>query len=71
METSFCVQCYQLDCTYNALYIGKTKKKVITRTIEYQQDSFNGKWERSAATESCQECHGEFNWIKPKTLSNE
>ena len=27
---------YQLDCTCNALYIGKTKKKVITRTIEHQ-----------------------------------
>ena len=38
---------YQLDCTCNALYIGETKKKVITRTIEHRQDSFNGKWESS------------------------
>ena len=29
---------YQLDCTCNALYIGETKKKVITRTIEHQQE---------------------------------
>ena len=29
---------YQLDCICSALYIGKTKKKVITRTIEHQQD---------------------------------
>ena len=35
---------YQLDCTRNALYIGETKKKVITRTTEHQQDSFNRKW---------------------------
>ena len=62
---------YQLDSTYNALYNGKTKKKVITRTIEHQQDSFNGKWESSGATEHCLECHGQFNWINPKTLSTE
>ena len=34
---------YQLGCTYNALYIVETKKKVITRTIEHQKDFFNGK----------------------------
>ena len=62
---------YQLDCTCNALYIGETKKKVITRTKEHQQDSFNGKWESSSATEHCLECHGLFNWINPKTLSTE
>ena len=32
---------YQLDCTCNALYIGETKKKVIARSVEHQQDSFN------------------------------
>ena len=44
---------YQLDCTCNALYIGETKKKVITRTIEHQQDSFNRKWESLGSTEHC------------------
>ena len=62
---------YQLDCTCNALYIGDTKNKVITKTIEHQQDSFNGKWESSCATGHCLECHRQFNWIKPKTLSTE
>ena len=62
---------YQLDCTCNALYIGETKKRVITRTIEHQQDSFNGKWGRLGGTEHFLECHGQFNWIKPKTLSTE
>ena len=61
----------QRNCTCNALYIGETKKKVITRTIEHQQDSFNGKWESSGVTEYCLECHGQFNWINPKTLSTE
>ena len=62
---------YQLGCTCNALYNGETKKKVITRTKEPQQDGFNGKWESSGATEHCLECHGQFNWINPKTLSTE
>ena len=62
---------YQLGCTCNGLYIGETKKKAITRTTEHQQDSFNGKWESSGATEHCLECHGQFNWINPKTLSTE
>ena len=62
---------YQLDCTYKVLYIGKTKKKVITRIIEHQQDSFNGKWESSGVTEHCLECHGKFNWINLKTFVNQ
>ena len=59
---------YHLDCTRSALYIGETKK-VITRTIEHQQDSFNRKWESSGVTEHCLECHGQFNWINSKTFS--
>ena len=31
---------YQLDCTCNVLNMDETKKEVITRTIEHQQDSF-------------------------------
>ena len=62
---------YQLDCTCNALCIGETKQKVIPRTIEHQQDSLNEKWENSGATEHCLECHGQFNWISPKTLSTD
>ena len=62
---------YQLDCSWNALYIGETRKKVITRTIEHQRDSFNGKWESSCITEHCLECHGQFDWINPKILSTE
>ena len=40
---------YTLNCSCNAEYIGETKKKVITRTIEHQQDSIKGKWESSGA----------------------
>ena len=62
---------YQLDCTCNGQYIGETKKKVITRTIEHQQNSFNGKWESSGTIEHSLDFHGQFNWINPKTLSTE
>ena len=37
----------QLDCSCNGKYIGKSKKRVLTRCIEHQQDSMSGKWESS------------------------
>ena len=40
---------YTITCSCNAEYVGETKKKVITRTIEHQQDSIKGKWESSGA----------------------
>ena len=36
---------YRLHYTCYALYLGQTEMKVIAKTIEYQQDSFNGKRE--------------------------
>ena len=60
---------YQLDCTYNALYIGGTKKKIISRAIKHQQGSFKEKWESSSTAEYCLESHVQFNWINPKYLS--
>ena len=71
---------YTLNCSCNADYIGETKKKVITRTIEHQQDSVEHIWtiehkqgnlESSGATEHCLECHSQFSWLHPKTLSRE
>ena len=62
---------YTLNCSCNAEYIGETKKKVITRTIEHQQDSVKGKCESSGATQHCLECHGQFNWLHPKILPRE
>ena len=62
---------YALNCSCNAEYIGETKKKVLTRTIEHQQDSIKGKWESLGAMEHCLKCHGQFNWLHPKTLSRE
>ena len=62
---------YQLYCTCIVLYNGETRKKVIIRTIEHQQNSFNRKWGSSGSTEHCLECHGQFYWVKSKTLSAE
>ena len=42
---------------------------VISRSIEYQQESIKGNWSCSGATEHTKECHGHFDWLHPKTLS--
>ena len=36
---------YQLDCSCNGRYIGESKKKVLIRCTEHQQDSIKGNWE--------------------------
>ena len=46
-----------------------TMKKVITRSIEHQQEGIKGNWTSSGATEHIKECHGCFDWLHPKTLS--
>ena len=62
---------YELKCTCNLAYFGETKKKILTRTIEHQQDSFKGKWDNSGATEHSLTCHRQFNWIHAKTIARE
>ena len=59
---------YQLDCLCNGKYIGESKKRVLTRHIEHQEDSMSGKWESLGATEHMKECHGQFDWLHPKTI---
>ena len=49
---------YELKCTCNSSSFGETKKKILQRTIEYQQDSFKRKWDNSVATEHTLTCHG-------------
>ena len=39
--------------------------------MEHQQDSFKGKWDNSGVTEHTSACHGQFNWIHPKTIARE
>ena len=59
---------YQLDCSCNGKYIGKSKNRVLTRCIKHQQDSMSEKWELSGATEHTKECHGQFVWLHPKKV---
>ena len=51
------------------VYNGETKKKIISRSTEHQQESIKGNWSSSGATEHTKECHGHFDWLHPKTLS--
>ena len=60
---------YELICTCNSAYFGETKKKILAKKIEHQQDSFKGKWDNSGETEHSLTCHGQFNWIHPKTIA--
>ena len=60
-----CVLCV---CVNGGGYIGETKKRVLTRSNENQENSISGKWNASWATEHSKACHGRFNWLHPKTL---
>ena len=59
---------YQLDCSCNGKYICESKKKVLTRCIEHQQDTMNGKWDSSGTTEHTIECREAFDWLHPKAV---
>ena len=59
---------YQLDCSCGGRYIGETKKRVLIRSLEHQYDSMVGKWSSSGVTEHSKNCHGQFNWLHPKTI---
>ena len=47
---------------------GRVKKEGLKRCIEHQQDSMSGKWKSSGATKHARECHGQFDWLHPKTV---
>ena len=50
---------YRLDCSCNSRYIGESRKEVLTRCIEHQQDNIKGNWESSGDTE-----HTKVPWTK-------
>ena len=37
---------YKLDCSCGTSYVGETKKKVLTRSLEHQKDAMEGRWEK-------------------------
>ena len=60
---------YELKCSCGSVYNGETKKKIISRSIEHQQESIKGNWSSSGATEHTKEYLGYFDWLQLKTLS--
>ena len=60
---------YQLDCSCCGRYIGKSKKRVLTRCIDHQQGRIKGNLESSGAAEYTKECHEQFNWIQPRAIA--
>ena len=60
---------YELKCSCRSVYKSETKKKIISRSIEHQQESIKGNWSSSGATERTKKCRGHFGWLHPKTIS--
>ena len=54
--TNSFLEVYELKCTCNSAKFGETQKKILTRTIEHQQDSFKGKRGNSGATKHSLKC---------------
>ena len=51
------------------MYLFVANKNLLTYLLEHQQDSIKGNWESCGATEHTKECHGQFNWIHPRTIA--
>ena len=64
-----CPGVYELKFPCGSVYNGETKKKIISRSIEHQQESIKGNWSSSGATEHTKECYRHFDWLHTKTLS--
>ena len=47
---------YELSCDYGGEYIGEAKKRVLTRSIEHQEDGMAEKWEELSELSACQNC---------------
>ena len=60
---------YKLTFSCGSVYNGEAKKKIISRSKEHQQESIKSNWSSSGATEHTMECHGNFDWLYPKTIS--
>ena len=66
-----CPGIYELKCMCNSAYFVETKEKILSRTIEHQQDGFKRKWDNFGATEHTLACHGRVNWVHTKVIARE
>ena len=49
--------------------IDRSKKKVLTRCNEHQQDTIKGNWDALGATDHTKEYHGQIKWINLRTIT--
>ena len=61
--------CLQIKLSLRGKYIGEIKKRVLTGSIEHQEDSMKEKWEALGATEHSKDCNGQFNWLQPRIIA--
>ena len=59
----------ELKCSCGSIYNDETKKKIISRLIEHQQESIKGNWSSCGASEHTKECHDDFDLLHPTTFS--
>ena len=71
---------YELKCSCESVYNGKTKKKIICRlskstnkkaskVIGHPLEQPNGHGHGKECQGMAKECHGHFDWLHPKTVS--
>ena len=53
------------------MYVGESKKRVVTRIEEHRKDIFNGKWTNSGAAEHAKTCDQKFKWDEACTVAVE
>ena len=59
---------YKLSCECGGAYIGETKRKISVRIAEHEKDVFNGRWEKSGASEHAKTCASSFKWGEAETM---
>ena len=47
----------------------KFKEKVLSGSIQHQQNIMKGEWNVSGVTKHTKDFQGEYNWVNPKTLA--
>ncbi len=61
----------RLQCRCSKLYIGETRKRILTRAKEHERDAFEGRWAMSGAAEHAKSCSHSFESNETKTVAKE
>lgn len=60
---------YKIKCGCGIIYVGETKKKIITRAKEHEMCVFKGQKKMSATAEHASVCNQNFQWNEVETIS--